>query len=377
MRSSWRKLATSFGATGMSSPRPSVSRRTVTRTNAVPAGRDEVRAAIRGHLSGVSGAGRQSLRVPSGCEPERLYPGGDAALASSAMSVGPIATTFDPHSPEALAISTLFGQTLVVCGVIFAVVAGLVGACVVRFRAGKRPGEPEQVHGNTRFEIAWTLVPLAIVIGLFVADGTRDGLVRSAADARAGPRGRRAPVVVGGAVRERAPSRPTSCTCLSGKDLLVRVESADVIHDFWVPAAGAQDRRRPGPPVHDLAPGRRARHLPGRVRRVLRRAARLDALRGHRASRPPSSTPGSGTSSQAAPGPSGRGAARGGRCSVAARASSATRSPGTGTPARVAPDLTHLAEPPHARRGRPANTRATWALAANRRSSSRAATCRT
>ena len=50
------------------------------------------------------------------------------------MNAGPLGSTFDPHSPEALAISTLFVQTLVICGIIGAVVAGLVGTCVVRFR---------------------------------------------------------------------------------------------------------------------------------------------------------------------------------------------------------------------------------------------------
>ena len=57
----------------------------------------------------------------------------------------------------------------------------------------------------------------------------------------------------------------------TGKALLVRVESADVIHDFWVPAARAEDRRDPRPPdVHlDRRRTRRATYL-GRVRGVLR-----------------------------------------------------------------------------------------------------------
>ena len=82
------------------------------------------------------------------------------------MNAGPLGSTFDPHSPEALAIATLFGQTLIVCGIIGVVVAGLVGTCIVRFREGKRPGEPAQNHGNRSLEITWTLIPLAIVIGL-------------------------------------------------------------------------------------------------------------------------------------------------------------------------------------------------------------------
>lgn len=163
------------------------------------------------------------------------------------MNAGPLGSTFDPHSPEALAISTLFGQTLVVCGIIGAVVAGLVGTCVVRFREGKRPGEPVQNHGNRSLEITWTLIPLAIVIGLFV--------LTAHAMAASDPPANRDPdiVVIGhqwwwearyasGAITANEIHVPV------GKDLLIRVESTDVIHDFWVPQLGRKVDAIPGHP---------------------------------------------------------------------------------------------------------------------------------
>jgi cytochrome c oxidase subunit 2 len=163
------------------------------------------------------------------------------------MWVSPLASPFDPHSPEALAISTLFGQTLVVCAVVGAVVAGLVATCVVRFRAGKRPSEPPQVHGNTSLEVTWTLIPLAIVVGLFV--------LTARAMAASDPPPDREPdiVVVGhqwwwearyasGAITANEIHVPV------GKDLLIRVESADVIHDFWVPQLGRKMDAVPGHP---------------------------------------------------------------------------------------------------------------------------------
>src|SRR5580704_1577016 len=82
------------------------------------------------------------------------------------MRLAPI-VAFDPHAPEARAISTLFIETLVVCAVIGVVVAGAVGYCIVKFRARAGDGEPAQIHGNRRLELTWTLIPLAIVIGLF------------------------------------------------------------------------------------------------------------------------------------------------------------------------------------------------------------------
>src|SRR5271156_5342170 len=76
-------------------------------------------------------------------------------------------TPFDAHSPEARAIADLFTQTLGICGVIFVIVAGLVGYCIVKFRAKEGQKEPSQIEGHKRLEIAWTIAPLLIVIGLF------------------------------------------------------------------------------------------------------------------------------------------------------------------------------------------------------------------
>src|SRR5262249_37448058 len=56
------------------------------------------------------------------------------------------ASPLEGNSPGARAIGALFTQTLLICAVIFVVVAGLVVLCIVRFRA--RPGhEPAQREG--------------------------------------------------------------------------------------------------------------------------------------------------------------------------------------------------------------------------------------
>jgi cytochrome c oxidase subunit II len=52
----------------------------------------------------------------------------------------------------------------VVLGVI---VAGLLLYAYFRFRRRSDDDEPAQVHGNTRLEIAWTIVPLVIFLSLF------------------------------------------------------------------------------------------------------------------------------------------------------------------------------------------------------------------
>ena len=164
------------------------------------------------------------------------------------MLAGPVASAFDPHSPQARAISDLFVQTLVVCGVIGLVVAGLVAVCVVRFREGKRPAEPPQTHGHRGLEITWTAIPLAIVLGLFA--------MAARAMAASDPPADRAPDIVvvghqwwwevrypGGAVTANEVHIPTD------KDILVGVESDDVVHDFWVPQLGRKVDAVPGHPT--------------------------------------------------------------------------------------------------------------------------------
>jgi cytochrome c oxidase subunit 2 len=163
------------------------------------------------------------------------------------MSAVPVASAFNAHSPEAHAIAGLFGETLVVCAVIGAVVTGLVGYCVVRFRAGRSPGEPTQTLGSTSLEVGWTLLPLAIVAGLFVRTAQAMGV--------SDPPANRAPDLVVTAHQWWWEARYATGAIAAneihvpvGKDLLIRVESADVVHDFWVPELARKMDAVPGHP---------------------------------------------------------------------------------------------------------------------------------
>jgi cytochrome c oxidase subunit 2 len=71
---------------------------------------------------------------------------------------------FDPASPPAEAIRSLFILVLVVTGGIFLVTQGVLLYSIVRFR--NRPPtdtEPPQVYGSMPIEIAWTAAPALIV----------------------------------------------------------------------------------------------------------------------------------------------------------------------------------------------------------------------
>jgi cytochrome c oxidase subunit 2 len=60
--------------------------------------------------------------------------------------------------------TVVFWSSVVLGGI----VAGLLIYAFFRFRRRSDDDEPAQFHGNTRLEIGWTLVPLAVFLALFV-----------------------------------------------------------------------------------------------------------------------------------------------------------------------------------------------------------------
>ena len=77
--------------------------------------------------------------------------------------------TFDPAGPNAARIRDLSIPVFAIAGVIFVIVeVGLVYlALKYRHRKG-RDTIPPQIHGNTRLEIAWTILPALILAGVAV-----------------------------------------------------------------------------------------------------------------------------------------------------------------------------------------------------------------
>jgi len=165
----------------------------------------------------------------------------------------PTPSIFDPVSTPAFAIRELSFLVFGITGVIFVVVAGLAVYTLVRFRGRRRAGderrEPPQIYGSTQIEIAWTVVPLLVVVVLFLVTARYIyGLER-----REVPAGALEVTIVGNQwwweirypglgivtanelhVPVSDPSRPTPT--------FLTLQSADVVHSFWVPQlAGKMD----------------------------------------------------------------------------------------------------------------------------------------
>ena len=93
-----------------------------------------------------------------------------AATESAAPSMSPT-NIFAPVSTPAKSIFGLSIFVLAVTAAIFVVVFALLVYTVVKFRkkATDDGREPPQVYGSNQVEIAWTVVPVLIVVALFMA----------------------------------------------------------------------------------------------------------------------------------------------------------------------------------------------------------------
>jgi cytochrome c oxidase subunit 2 len=159
---------------------------------------------------------------------------------------------FNPSSPEMEAMADLTYYVIAISIGILAIIVIAVTYIIIRYR--RSPGdnsEPFQNFGELRLEIVWTVIPIAIVAVLFQ-------LTCSTIKTIDPPQGNEDPdiVVIGhqwwwefyypksGVLTANEMHIPV------GKRLLLRVESIDVIHDFWVPELGPKIDAVPGHTNH-------------------------------------------------------------------------------------------------------------------------------
>jgi len=82
-----------------------------------------------------------------------------------------LTSIFAPETTPAKSIFDLSMFVLGITGIIFVVVATLLIYSIVKFRGTKADAgrEPAQVYGSTQIELAWTVIPILIVVVLFIA----------------------------------------------------------------------------------------------------------------------------------------------------------------------------------------------------------------
>src|SRR5262245_37336667 len=112
---------------------------------------------------------RDSVRM--GMSAATAYVAGGSPQGAVLMKTTQLLSIFAPESTPAKAIVELGAFVLAITGVVFVVVASLLVYAIVRFRATPTNAdrEPAQVYGSTQIELAWTVVPVLIVVVLFAA----------------------------------------------------------------------------------------------------------------------------------------------------------------------------------------------------------------
>lgn len=104
------------------------------------------------------------------------------ALAASALAapggIGPP----EQRTPSGDAINQLYWFVFAICAVVFVAVEAALILFVIRFRRRRTtPAQAEgpQIHGNTRLEVIWTLIPALILVGVAVVVLVRNPAVEA------------------------------------------------------------------------------------------------------------------------------------------------------------------------------------------------------
>jgi cytochrome c oxidase subunit 2 len=177
-------------------------------------------------------------------------------------------------SPNANQIHSLYDIVLWLAAFVFVVVEGALAYSLFKFRAKKNP-VAAQIHGNTRLEIGWTVAAALLLVVLTVVtfiklpsiinppNSDADGLVLSASLTQpTPPDGKKLTVCVQG--RQYIWRYTYGTDCLNGSfdsklpysfttmevpehtTVVLKIQSTDVIHSWWVPSLGGKVDAVPG-----------------------------------------------------------------------------------------------------------------------------------
>lgn len=173
-------------------------------------------------------------------------------IAHASLRIDPaVPSIFSPASTPADSIYHLSLFVLALCAGIFLTVFSLLAYAVVKFRRRKDDDgcEPPQIYGSNQMELAWTVIPVVIVVVLFLATAR---VIHAVEDAKLPPNTLEVTAIGHQFWWEfRYPQQGfTTANELhvpvgsgpNGAPTRIKLLSADVDHSFWVPKlAGKTD----------------------------------------------------------------------------------------------------------------------------------------
>ena len=184
-----------------------------------------------------------------------------AALALLALGTAPVALGQEPGNgglgppesatPSGEAITQLYWFVFAICAVVFVAVETALVLFVIRFRRRRSTAEGTegpQIHGNTRLEIIWTLIPAVILVGIAVVVLARS----SAVEATSGERANELVVEVQGHQFYWEYVYPDGQVAIdrlvlpADRPVKLELVSFDVNHSWWVPELTGKRDAIPG-----------------------------------------------------------------------------------------------------------------------------------
>ncbi|HLI57287.1 MAG TPA: cytochrome c oxidase subunit II [Actinomycetota bacterium] len=192
---------------------------------------------------------------------------GACALILTGCLSGPM-SSLDAHGHFARSANRLFEDVFVIVVIIFVLVEGAIVWFLIKYR--EKPGDPlpVQIHGHTRAEVVWTVIPALILAGVAIPT------VKMIFDfAAVPPAATRIDACVTGhqwwweyqymktnsdACPHTGNVDPTTVSVTTANELHIPIntpvyltlQSIDVIHSFWVPQLNGKQDLVPGHSNH-------------------------------------------------------------------------------------------------------------------------------
>jgi len=166
-------------------------------------------------------------------------------LAAACAKNAPM-DTLEPAGPNARTIDNLINPVFIIAAIVFVAVEGIALVFTIRYRHREGAPEPVQIHGSTKLEVGWTLIPALILLGIAV------------------------PTIATIFKLAKAPDNPLNVTVTArqfwweyeypdlgvvtanelhmpvGRNLELTLRGEDVIHSFWVPKLSGKTDVVPG-----------------------------------------------------------------------------------------------------------------------------------
>jgi len=145
----------------------------------------------------------------------------------------------DTHGPIASSEGTVFWVILGIATFVFLAVEGALVFSIIRYRERPNTDNPQQIHGNTKLELLWTVIPTVFLVVILVF--TIRGLLQVAPEAEPADANKVTVTVIGhqwwwefyypkyGITTADTLEIPTNTV------VHVDLFSNNVIHSFWVP----------------------------------------------------------------------------------------------------------------------------------------------